>query len=60
MRFLFCLLALVLVVEGLPYFAFPDRMKAWMARIQEVPDRHLRIVGLLAMCVGLLTAYLFR
>jgi len=60
MRFLFCLLGLVLIVEGLPYFAFPGKMKKWMAAIHEVPDSRLRTGGFLAMAVGLLIAYWFR
>lgn len=60
MKLLFCLFGLVLVVEGLPYFAFPDKMKRWMKKIQEVPDSHLRVIGLVAMCTGLVMAYLFR
>ena len=60
MKLLFCLFGLVLVVEGLPYFAFPAKMKRWMAMVQEIPDQYLRAMGLLAMCVGLLIAYLFR
>ena len=60
MRTLMCLVALVLVVEGIPYFAFPDKMKMWMQRIQAVPDFQLRIVGFGAMCTGLIMAYLFR
>ena len=60
MRLLFCLIGLVLVVEGLPYFAFPEKMKKWMKMIQEVPDTHLRVMGFVAMCVGLVIAYLFR
>jgi len=60
MRLLLCLLGLLLVVEGIPYFAFPDKMKKWMARIQETPDSQLRIMGFAAMCTGLVLAYLFR
>jgi len=60
MKLLFCLLGLVLVIEGIPYFAFPDKMKIWMKKVQEVPDLHLRAMGRLAMCVGLVMAYLFR
>jgi uncharacterized protein YjeT (DUF2065 family) len=48
MKLLFCLLGLVLVMEGIPYFAFPDKMK------------NLRAMGLLAMCAGLVIAYLFK
>jgi uncharacterized protein YjeT (DUF2065 family) len=60
MKTLFCLLGLVLIVEGLPYFAFPDKMKRWMAEIQKLPDRHLRMVGFVTMGVGLFLTYLFR
>jgi uncharacterized protein YjeT (DUF2065 family) len=60
MRLLFCLLGLVLVVEGLPYFAFPDKMKRWMKKIQEMPDPHLRAMGFVAMSAGMVLAYLFR
>lgn len=60
MRLLFCLLGLVLIVEGLPYLAFPDKMKRWLSQIQQVPDTQLRIIGFIAMCCGLLLTYIFR
>jgi len=60
MKLLLCLIGLVLVVEGIPYFAFPDKMKNWMKIIQEVPDSQLRILGFISMCAGLLIVYLFR
>ena len=60
MKLLFCLLGLVLIVEGLPYMAFPDKMKKWLRQGQQVPDNQLRAIGFLAMCLGLLLTYLFR
>lgn len=60
MKLLFCLIGLLLVVEGIPYFAFPDKMKKWMSMIQEVPDFQLRVIGFVSMCVGVILAYLFR
>ena len=60
MKLLICLIGLILVVEGLPYFAFPDRMKKWMKTVHEIPDAHLRVVGLVVICIGLVLAYLFR
>ncbi len=60
MKFFFCLLGLVLVIEGIPYFAFPDKMKKWMAIVQEMPEAQLRALGLLAMVTGTVVAYLFR
>lgn len=47
-------------MEGLPYFAFPGRMKKWMLTIQRIPDVYLRAFGFIAMSLGLLIAYLFR
>lgn len=59
-RTIFCLLGLLLIVEGLPYFAFPDRMKRWMSMIQEMEDAHLRVAGFVAMALGLVIVYAFR
>ena len=60
MRLFLCLIGLLLVVEGIPYFAFPDKLKRWMSIVQEVPDYQLRILGFVSMCVGVIIAYLFR
>ena len=60
MKLLICLIGLLLIVEGLPYFAFPDKMKNWMKMILKVPDSRLRVVGFFSMCAGLLTVYLSR
>ena len=60
MKTLLCLIGLVLVLEGLPYFAFPDKMKKWMRTVQGLSDSHLRVMGFLAMCAGLIIAYLFK
>ena len=51
---------LVLVIEGLPYFAFPGKMKKWMALIQETRDGQLRVMGLAAMGAGLILVHLFK
>jgi uncharacterized protein YjeT (DUF2065 family) len=60
MKQLFCLLGLVLLIEGIPYFAFPEHMKMWMGKIQKIPDVHLRVMGFVAMCAGLAIAYVFK
>jgi len=60
MKFLFCLLGLVLFVEGLPYVISPNKMKKWMSTLQEIPDSNLRTMGLLAMALGLLISYFFK
>lgn len=60
MRLFLCLIGLVLIVEGLPYFAFPRKMKKWILSMQEIPDGNLRIIGFLAMVLGLVLTYFFR
>jgi hypothetical protein len=47
-----------MIVEGLPYFAFPERMRTWIARVAAAPARTLRTVGALLMALGLWMVYL--
>lgn len=54
------MLGLVLIVEGLPYFAFPEKMKHWVSSLLEMPNAHLRLMGFLAMGIGLLITYFSR
>ena len=57
-KFFLCVIGMVLVLEGLPYFAFPDKLKSLYLKIQEASDTNLRMLGFLAMVVGLLFVYL--
>ena len=58
MTFILSVLGVVLIIEGLPYFAFPLKIKTWSTSIKEVPDKSLRVIGFLAMMTGLLLVYL--
>ena len=58
MKFFLSVLGMVMIVEGLPYFAFPERIKSWLVRVSEMEAGHLRVFGLLAMCVGMALIYL--
>ena len=60
MKMLFCLLGLVMFVEGLPYVLSPAKMKKWLMTIQEIPDPHLRVMGILLMATGLLITHFFK
>jgi uncharacterized protein YjeT (DUF2065 family) len=60
MKYFLCVLGMVLIVEGLPYFAFPERMKRWVARMAQMPDGRLRKVGIAVMALGLLFVALGR
>ena len=33
MEFFLCVIGMVMIVEGLPYFAFPNKMKIWVRKI---------------------------
>ena len=57
MKYFLCVLGMVFIVEGLPYFAFPDKLKLYLARMLEVPDATLRILGLVSMAAGLILVY---
>lgn len=57
-KFFLCVVGMVLVLEGLPYFAFPEKLKSLYLKIQEASDTNLRMLGFLAMVVGLLLVYL--
>lgn len=58
MKFFLSVLGMVMIIEGLPYFAFPERIKVWLVRVSEMPAVHLRAFGFLAMCVGMVLVYL--
>ncbi len=58
MDFFLCVLGMVMIIEGLPYFAFPQKMKAWVSKILEMPEEWLRRFGLVLMLIGLFLVYL--
>ncbi|HBO84177.1 MAG: hypothetical protein A2073_06075 [Deltaproteobacteria bacterium GWC2_42_11] len=60
MPFILSILGLILVIEGLPYFVFPSKVKEWALTIQEIPDRGLRVMGFISMIGGLLLVYMGR
>ena len=57
MKFLFTLIGLVFILEGLPYLTFPESMQRWLQQLLEMRPAQLRIVGLFAVGVGLLICY---
>jgi len=57
MKYFLCVLGLVLIIEGLPYFAAPDKMKQLMLKLPLIPSPTLRVFGLTAVIAGLLLVY---
>ena len=60
MDFFLCILGMVFIVEGIPYFAFPDKIKAYLVKVTEIPDTTLRMLGFAAIVAGLFLVYLGR
>ncbi len=57
LKFFLCVIGMVLVLEGIPYFAFPDKIKSLYLKIRELSDANLRMFGFLAIVIGLLLVY---
>jgi uncharacterized protein YjeT (DUF2065 family) len=49
---------MVMILEGFPYFAFPEGIKRWLVKVSEMEAAHLRTFGLIAMCAGMALVYL--
>jgi uncharacterized protein YjeT (DUF2065 family) len=58
MAFILSVLGVVLIIEGIPYFAFPRKVKQWALLLQEIPEATLRIIGLISMAAGLLLLFM--
>lgn len=58
MKFFLCVVGVVLVVEGIPWFLSPQGFKRMLLQMLPVPERVLRIMGLVLMLSGLATVYL--
>lgn len=59
-KYFLCVLGMVFIVEGLPYFAFPDKIKIYLAHLLDMPNSILRILGFLGMVTGLVLVYFGR
>lgn len=60
MKILILLIGMVLILEGLPYVAAPEAMQEWLKKLSEVDPKILRIMGVLAMSVGLLICFVIQ
>lgn len=60
MDYFLCVIGMVLIVEGLPYVAFPDRMKRLIYVMLEMPGGALRKFGFMLMITGLFLVYMGR
>lgn len=58
MQFFLCVIGMVMVVEGLPYFAFPEKMKMLIQKVLEMPDSTVRKFGFMLMLMGVGLVYI--
>ncbi|MBF0111859.1 MAG: DUF2065 domain-containing protein [Desulfamplus sp.] len=57
MKFFLCVVGMVMIVEGLPYFAFPEKMKDIIYAVTQLPENALRRFGAVLMLLGLGVVY---
>ena len=57
MKYFLCVVGMVLIVEGLPYLTFPDKIKSYLRKLTDMPDTTLRIIGCIAVVTGLILVY---
>ncbi len=58
MSYFLSVIGLVLIIEGIPYFAFPDKMKVLLSKLPEMPSSSLRAFGITAIIIGLVLIFL--
>jgi uncharacterized protein YjeT (DUF2065 family) len=60
MKLLLLVVGMVLIVEGLPYAAAPEKMREWLLKLSEVPPSTLRMIGLFSLTSGLVLCWLVQ
>jgi uncharacterized protein YjeT (DUF2065 family) len=60
MRDFLCVLGLIFIIEGLPCFIFPEKLKTYMLKITTMSESALRFLGISAMIIGLILLYFGR
>jgi len=51
---------MVMIIEGLPYFVAPEKMKVWLMKMITIPDNVLRRLGMVLMAAGLVLVFFGR
>jgi uncharacterized protein YjeT (DUF2065 family) len=52
MKLFLLVLGMVLILEGLPYAAAPEKMREWLMKLSDVPPATLRILGISSLSAG--------
>jgi uncharacterized protein YjeT (DUF2065 family) len=59
-KYFLTIIGFVLLIEGTPYFLFPEKLRKFLAQILNITDGYLRVYGLVIMLAGLLVLYLSK
>ena len=51
---------IALVIEGMPYFLFAEKMPKILRTLSTLPPRSLRLIGMSSMTIGLAIAWLIK
>ena len=60
MEYLLSVVGLVLIVEGVPYFLCPEKMKEFLTWVRELPESRLRTFGSISIILGLVLTFIAR
>ncbi len=58
--FVLSLIGALLVLEGIPYFAFPNAVKRWALMLLRMPEKKIRLMGLALTVAGLVMLFALR
>jgi hypothetical protein len=60
MDFILYITGVIMIIEGIPWFLSPERLKHWITQLIETPEEILRITGFGLMIFGLLLVYISK
>jgi hypothetical protein len=60
MKLILLLIGMVLVLEGLPYAAAPEKMQNWLKELSEMRPQDLRIFGIISVICGLILCWVIQ
>jgi uncharacterized protein YjeT (DUF2065 family) len=60
MKLFLLVLGMVLILEGLPYAAAPEKMREWLMKLSEVPPATLRILGISSLSFGFFICWIVQ
>ncbi len=60
LNLLFLILGTIMVIEGIPYFLFPAKIKKFYERLKIAENNVLRAAGFLMIVIGLAIVYMVK